>query len=132
RIGLLAPNDLAYIPAAFGLLASGACFVPLASNLTPAEIAEIVREVRLNGCLAWPKADALAGEVVKGGEGGGFPARWLQRVAAGPPPSCAPTRSHARWSMRPGGSGRACSTRRRSTSSAWPTSGPARRSRAFG
>src|SRR6266481_3948188 len=59
RIGLLAPNDLTYIPAAFGLLAAGACFVPLASNLTPTEIAEIVREVQLNGCLAWPKAAAL-------------------------------------------------------------------------
>src|SRR5437667_8206033 len=68
RIGLLAPNDLAYVPAAFGLLASGACLVPLARNLTPAEIAQIVGEVRLNGCLAWPKADALAGEVVNGGE----------------------------------------------------------------
>jgi len=34
RIGLLAPNDLTYLPAAFGLLAAGACFVPLASNLT--------------------------------------------------------------------------------------------------
>ena len=84
RIGLLAPNDLAYIPAAFGLLASGACFVPLASNLTPAEIAQIVGEVRLNGCLAWPKADALAGEVVKGGECDGFTFQWLDRGAEAP------------------------------------------------
>ena len=28
RIGLLAPNDLAYVPAAFGLLAAGGCLVP--------------------------------------------------------------------------------------------------------
>src|SRR5438093_9445381 len=84
RIGLLAPNDLAYIPAAFGLLASGACFVPVASNLTPAEIAQIVGEVRLNGCLAWPKADALAGEVVKGGECDGFTFQWLDRGAEAP------------------------------------------------
>ena len=79
RIGLLAPNDLTYLPAAFGLLAAGACFVPLASNLTPTEIAEIVREVQLNGCVAWPKAAPLPSApghadesarraVVKGGE----------------------------------------------------------------
>jgi long-chain acyl-CoA synthetase len=85
RIGLLAPNDLAYLPAAFGLLASGACFVPLASNLTPAEIAEIVREVQLNGCLAWPKADALpAAAVVKGGECDGFTFQWIDRGAEAP------------------------------------------------
>src|SRR2546426_8901292 len=87
RIGLLAPNDLAYIPAAFGLLASGACFVPLASNLTPAEIAEIVREVQLNGCLAWPKADMLpgaSGAVVQGGECDNFTFRWLDRDAEAP------------------------------------------------
>src|SRR5437667_2283144 len=84
RIGLLAPIDLAYIPAAFGLLASGACFVPLASNLTSAEIAQIVGEVRLNGCLAWPKADALAGEFVKGGECDGFTFQWLDRGAEAP------------------------------------------------
>ena len=59
RIGLLAPNDMTYLPAAFGLLAAGACFVPLASNLTPTEIAAIVREVQLNGCLSWPKAAPL-------------------------------------------------------------------------
>src|SRR5262249_57976068 len=58
RIGLLAPNDLTYLPAAFGLLAAGACFVPLASNLTQTEIAEIVREVQLKGGLTGPKRRA--------------------------------------------------------------------------
>src|SRR3989442_9567363 len=80
RIGLLAPNDLAYVPAAFGFLDSGACLVPLASNLTPNETAEIVREVQLNGCLAWPKASALEGTpaaVVQGGECDGFTFQWL-------------------------------------------------------
>src|SRR2546426_8829649 len=87
RIGLLAPNDLAYVPAAFGLLAAGACMVPLASNLTPAETAEIVREVQLNGCLAWPKADVLpgaSGAVVQGGECDNFTFRWLDRDAEAP------------------------------------------------
>src|SRR6266446_4069328 len=61
RIGLVAPNGLAYLPAAFGLLATGACLTPLASNLTPAEAARIVTEVKLNGCFAWPKADVGRG-----------------------------------------------------------------------
>jgi long-chain acyl-CoA synthetase len=85
RIGLLAPNDPAYLPAAFGLLAAGACLVPLASNLTPAEIAEVVREVQLNGCLAWAKADALPGAtgraVVQGGECDSFTFEWIDRGA---------------------------------------------------
>jgi long-chain acyl-CoA synthetase len=95
RIGLLAPNDLTYLPAAFGLLAAGACFVPLASNLTPTEIAEIIREVQLNGCLSWPKAaplpsapghaDASARRaVVKGGECDGYAFQWIDRGAEAP------------------------------------------------
>ena len=87
RIGLLAPNDLAYVPAAFGLLDSSACLVPLASNLTPTETAEIVRDVQLNGCLAWPKASALEGTpaaVVQGGECDGFTFQWLDRDAEAP------------------------------------------------
>ena len=95
RIGLLAPNDLTYLPAAFGLLAAGACFVPLASNLTPSEIAEIVREVQLNGCFAWPKAAPLPSApghadesarraVVKGGECNGYAFQWIARGAEAP------------------------------------------------
>ena len=88
RIGLCAPNGLAYLPAAFGLLAAGACLVPLASNLTPAETAQITREVELNGCLSWPKAEPLAdlgpGARVSGGECDGFTFRWIARDAAGP------------------------------------------------
>ena len=95
RIGLLAPNDLTYLAAAFGLLAAGACFVPLASNLTPTEIAAIVREVQLNGCLSWPKAaplpfasdhaDASARRaVVKGGECEGYTFQWIDRGAEAP------------------------------------------------
>ena len=61
RIALLAPNATAYLPAAFGLLATGACLIPVAANHTPAEIEQIVRDVAVNGCLAWPKADPLPG-----------------------------------------------------------------------
>ena len=95
RIGLLAPNDLTYLPAAFGVLAAGACFVPLASNLTPTEIAEIVREVQLNGCFSWPKAaplptvpghaDASARRaVVKSGDCDGYAFQWIDRGAEAP------------------------------------------------
>ncbi len=88
RIGLLAPNALAYLPAAFGLLAAGACLVPLAGNLTPAECAEIAREVELNGCLSWPKAnqftDLKTGALMSGGECDGFVFQWIARAAEGP------------------------------------------------
>ena len=88
RIGLHAPNGLAYLPAAFGLLAAGACLVPLAGTLTPAESAQVAREVQLNACLAWPKAeqppDAAPDGVVAGGECDGFTFRWIDRHADGP------------------------------------------------
>src|SRR5262249_51247232 len=61
RIALLAPNGTAYLPAAFGLLATGACLVPVAASHTPAEIAHVVRDVEVNGCLAWPRAEPLPG-----------------------------------------------------------------------
>jgi long-chain acyl-CoA synthetase len=89
RIGILAPNDLSYLPAAFGLLATGACLVPLATNLAPAETGQIAREVELNGCLSWPRADPLGTGGVAGvlAEGAcrGFAFQWLAREAEGPP-----------------------------------------------
>src|SRR5437667_12554818 len=88
RIGLMAPNSLAYLPAAFGLLATGACLTPLASHLTPAETAQITTEVQLNGCLSWPAADRLpAAEgraVLSAGACAGFGVQWTGRGAAGP------------------------------------------------
>jgi long-chain acyl-CoA synthetase len=88
RIGLLAPNGTAYLPAAFGLLATGACLIPIAANLTPAEIAQIAREVEVNGCLAWPHADPLPGSgdrrMLSGGECDGFTFQWLARGVEGP------------------------------------------------
>jgi len=88
RIGLLAPNGIAYLPAAFGLLATGACLVPIAANLTPAEIARIANEVEVNGCLACPDAGPLpaAGgrRVLSGGECDGFTFQWVARRVEGP------------------------------------------------
>jgi acyl-CoA synthetase (AMP-forming)/AMP-acid ligase II len=71
RIGLLVPNEPAYLPAAFGLLATGACLVPIAANLTPPERASIASEVQVNGCLAWSRAD-------------GFTFEWIARDVEGP------------------------------------------------
>jgi len=71
RIGLLAPNAPAYLPAAFGLLATGACLVPIATNLTAAEQAQVLGEVDVNGCLSWS-------------ESGGFVFNWMNRDAEGP------------------------------------------------
>src|SRR5437899_7430460 len=88
RIGLVAPNALAYLPAAFGLLATGACLTPLASHLTQAETAQIMTEVQVNGCLSWPKAVRLSaregGVIMSGGECDGFTFCWTDRGAQGP------------------------------------------------
>jgi long-chain acyl-CoA synthetase len=88
RIGLLAPNGTAYLPAAFGLLATGACLVPIAANLTPAEIAKITKEVEVSGCLAWPKAGPLPASgdrlTLSGGECDGFTFQWIARGVEGP------------------------------------------------
>ncbi len=88
RIGLMAPNGLAYVPAAFGLLAAGACLTPLPTHLTPAETIQVMGEVQLNGCLAWPSADPFSRPqrhaIVTGGVCDGFTFRWIDRGAEGP------------------------------------------------
>jgi long-chain acyl-CoA synthetase len=88
RIGLLAGNAPAYLPAAFGLLATGACLVPIAANHTPAEIAHIVRDVEVNGCLAWPQAERPPGSAeratIQEGACEGFTFHWIARGARGP------------------------------------------------
>ncbi|MGH7312412.1 MAG: class I adenylate-forming enzyme family protein, partial [Candidatus Rokuibacteriota bacterium] len=89
RIGLLAPNGLAYLPAAFGLLATRACLIPLATNLAPPEMARILREVDVNGCLASPGMDPLPGGAgrasLSGGACEGFTFQWTSRGADGAP-----------------------------------------------
>lgn len=54
RVGLLAGNGLAYVPAAFGILATGACLTPLAPGLTEPERRTLLDDIRVNACLAWP------------------------------------------------------------------------------
>ena len=89
RIGLVAPNATAYLPAAFGLLAAGGCLVPIASNLTRAESERIACDVELHGVLSWPEAAPLEGahdeQTLADGECAGFRFAWLDRDAAGPP-----------------------------------------------
>ena len=88
RIGLLAPNGTLYLQAAFGLLATGACLVPIAANLTPTEMATIVTEVELNGCLASPLTEPMpasgSGVALSGGACDGFTFAWIRRDAEGP------------------------------------------------
>jgi acyl-CoA synthetase (AMP-forming)/AMP-acid ligase II len=88
RIGLRAPNGLAYLAAAFGLLEAGACLVPVAQSLTPTEAGEILRGVDVNGCLAGPPPDAALGPGERapliGGACDGFTFHWVDREAQGP------------------------------------------------
>jgi long-chain acyl-CoA synthetase len=88
RIGLLSPNGLPYVPAAFGLLSTGACLVPIPTNLTAEEMAQLLSEVDVNGCLSWPGAAPLPGPApiaaLVDGECDGFRFQWLDRAAEGP------------------------------------------------
>jgi acyl-CoA synthetase (AMP-forming)/AMP-acid ligase II len=85
RIALLCPNNLAYVPASFGLLAAGACIVPVPVNLSPAEMAELLGEIDVNGCLSSPDVESARGAAaVHGGECDGFTFHWRDRDAAGP------------------------------------------------
>ena len=87
RGALLAPNGSSYLPAAFGLLETGACVVPLATNLVDAETAEVIRQIDVNACLASPGArGSTIGQRsrVAGGACDGFTFEWIDRDAAGP------------------------------------------------
>jgi len=60
RIGLLAPNGVAYLPAAFGLLEAGACLVPLPATWRTPRWPRIVRDVQLKRLPRLPGTDATA------------------------------------------------------------------------
>jgi long-chain acyl-CoA synthetase len=88
RIALLSPNDLAYVPAAFGLLGAGACVVPVPINLAPAEMAELLGDIDVNGCLFAPGVELAGGPAaatsLAAGECGGFTFQWRERETPGP------------------------------------------------
>ena len=87
RIALLSPNDLAYVPAAFGLLGAGACMVPVPINLAPAEMAALLGDIDVNGCLFAPgewRGGAATTASLAGGECDGYTFQWREREAPGP------------------------------------------------
>lgn len=86
RIGLLAPNSIAHVPAAFGILTAGACLTPLPLGLAPAETQQILHDIDVNGCLSWPGAGSEPGRcaVIEEGACAGFSFEWLAREAAPP------------------------------------------------
>ena len=90
RIGLVAPNGPGHVAAAFGLLTAGACLVPVAAHLTPAEMAQLLARIHVNGCLSWPGCGAGPGALdrarLSGGACDGFAFEWIDREAEGPAP----------------------------------------------
>ena len=87
RVGFISPNTPAYLPAAFGLLDTGACLVPLATNLAPLEMAQVLRQMNVNACLCAPGVDGLTDgrrQLISGGECDGFAFEWIDREAEGP------------------------------------------------
>ena len=54
RIALVGSGSLAYVGVAFGILAAGACVVPIAENLRDAERAQILDAIDVNGVARVP------------------------------------------------------------------------------
>ena len=83
RIGLLAPNGAAYMAAAFGLLAAGACIVPIAANLAGSEVRRILTEIDVHACFVAPDTGAAHGiaTAVTTGPCTGFSFYWTQQDA---------------------------------------------------
>ena len=67
RCGLIAPQGFSFIEAALGIIAAGACLVPLADDQTPAATAEAARRSYLHH-LVRPVAGALSVGAVPLGE----------------------------------------------------------------
>jgi long-chain acyl-CoA synthetase len=51
RVALVAENTLGHVPTAFGILATGACLVPVAPTLRPAEMATVLAETDVNASV---------------------------------------------------------------------------------
>ena len=90
RVGLLAGNGLAYVPAAFGILAAGACLTPLAPGLAVPEVRTLLDDIRVNACLAWPAPSAVqeplgpASARLTDGACAGYTFHWTARDRAAP------------------------------------------------
>lgn len=59
RVALLAENTLEHLSAAFGVLGAGACLVPIAPTLRPAEVAEVLADTDVNGTLSLVAGQAV-------------------------------------------------------------------------
>lgn len=55
RIALVGSSGLAYVGVAFGILAAGACLVPIAANLRAAEREQILAGIDVNGIVRVPE-----------------------------------------------------------------------------
>lgn len=86
RIGLAAPNGVAYVPIALGVLAAGACLVPVPLGLAPSEVRRILTDIHVNGLLVWPEGPRLtrSGVTMSEGVGAGFSFEWTAREAVAP------------------------------------------------
>lgn len=71
RIALRADNGPEYLAAAFAILASGAALVPIATNLTESETAQVLHDVDVNGLVSRPDSE--------------FVFEWIDRAADAPP-----------------------------------------------
>jgi len=90
RVGLVAPNGLGCIVASFGVLAAGACIVPIAASQRPAEVQGVLDAIAVNACLAAPGAEPVPATAVPlagcGDACGDFGFRWIDRAALAPEP----------------------------------------------
>lgn len=89
RVGFVAPNGIGCVVASFAALAARACVVPVAASQRPAEIAQILGGMAVNGALVAPAAAELVpgdAAVVSGcGDAcDGFRYQWIARDAVAP------------------------------------------------
>lgn len=68
RVALVAENTLAYVPTAFGILASGACLVPIGLTLRPNEMAAVLATIDVNAVVRLPGDDLVLEWVDRGRE----------------------------------------------------------------
>ncbi len=69
RVALVAGTTLAHVPTAFGILASGACVVPIAPALRPAEIDAVLAETDVNAIVRLREGEPVFEWVDRGRRG---------------------------------------------------------------
>jgi acyl-CoA synthetase (AMP-forming)/AMP-acid ligase II len=92
RVALIASNGPAYLPAAFGVLETGASIVPVATNVVPSEVTEVFRTIDVNACLWSPGPHGATlghGVAMSDGVCEGFTFRWVDRDGRGAAELCA-------------------------------------------